>query len=45
MLLSPGQARTVLKRLTDAGELELRGEHRGAHYVRAARAVDTAELE
>ena len=32
--LSPGQARTVLKRLTDAGELDLRGEKRGAHYVR-----------
>ncbi|MFP5252471.1 MAG: DNA glycosylase AlkZ-like family protein [Actinomycetes bacterium] len=32
--LSPGQARTVLKRLTDAGELELRGERRGSHYVR-----------
>lgn len=32
--LSPGQARTVLKRLTDAGELQLRGEKRGAHYVR-----------
>lgn len=32
--LSPGQARTALKRLTDADELELRGERRGAHYVR-----------
>lgn len=32
--LSPGQARTVLKRLNDAGELELRGERRGSHYVR-----------
>ncbi len=32
--LSPGQARTVLKRLTDAGELELRGERRGSYYVR-----------
>lgn len=34
--LSPGQARTVLKRLTEAGELELRGERRGAHYVRGS---------
>ncbi len=33
--LSPGQARSVLKRLTEAGELELRGERRGAYYVRA----------
>ncbi|WP_436698941.1 DNA glycosylase AlkZ-like family protein [Nocardioides sp. BYT-33-1] len=33
--LSPGQARTVLKRLTEAGELALRGERRGAYYVRA----------
>lgn len=32
--LSPGQARTVLKRLTDGGQLQLRGERRGAHYVR-----------
>ncbi len=32
--LSPGQARTVLKRLTDTGQLELRGERRGSHYVR-----------
>ena len=32
--LSPGQARTVLKRLTDARELDLRGERRGSHYVR-----------
>lgn len=34
--LSPGQARTVLKRLTDAGELELRGERRGSYYVRSS---------
>lgn len=33
--LSPGQARTVLRRLTDAGQLQLRGERRGAHYVRS----------
>lgn len=33
--LSPAQARTVLRRLVDAGELHLRGERRGAHYVRA----------
>lgn len=32
--LSPGQARVVLKRLTEARQLELRGEKRGAHYVR-----------
>jgi ATP-dependent DNA helicase RecG len=32
--LSPGQARTVLKRLTDASELELRGARRGSYYVR-----------
>lgn len=32
--LSPGQARSVLKRLTQARELELRGERRGSHYVR-----------
>lgn len=32
--LTPGQARTALKRLTDAGELQLRGERRGAYYVR-----------
>ncbi|MFT4164013.1 MAG: putative DNA binding domain-containing protein [Microlunatus sp.] len=30
--LTPGQARTALKRLTDAGELQLRGERRGAYY-------------
>lgn len=35
--LSPGQARVVLKRLTDAGQLELRGERRGSHYVRPVR--------
>ncbi|RHW25906.1 AAA family ATPase [Nocardioides immobilis] len=33
--LAPGQARVALKRLTDAGELRLVGERRGAHYVRA----------
>lgn len=32
--LSPGQARVVLKRLTESGQLLLRGEKRGAHYVR-----------
>lgn len=32
--LSPGQARSVLKRLTLNGELLLRGERRGAHYIR-----------
>lgn len=36
--LSPGQARTVLKRLTDSGELALLGERRGAYYVRAPEA-------
>lgn len=35
--LSPGQARTLLKRLTEAEELELHGERRGAHYVRLSR--------
>ncbi|MFC7625658.1 RNA-binding domain-containing protein [Microlunatus sp. GCM10028923] len=35
--LSPLQARTTLRRLVDAGELELRGERRGAHYVRPGR--------
>lgn len=33
--LSPTQARVLLKRLTDSGQLSLRGERRGAHYVRA----------
>lgn len=33
--LSPQQARLVLRRLVDAGELVLRGERRGAHYVRS----------
>lgn len=32
--LSPQQARLTLRRLVDAGELELRGERRGSHYVR-----------
>lgn len=32
--LSPAQARVALKRLTDAGELQMLGERRGAHYVR-----------
>ena len=32
--LSPQQARAVLRRLVDAGELELRGERRGSHYIR-----------
>ena len=32
--LSPPHARAALKRLTDAGQLELRGERRGSHYVR-----------
>lgn len=32
--LSPQQARLVLRRLVDTGELELRGERRGSHYVR-----------
>ncbi|WP_227994450.1 RNA-binding domain-containing protein [Luteimicrobium xylanilyticum] len=34
--LTPLQARTVLKRLVDTGQLELRGERRGSHYVRNA---------
>jgi len=33
--LSPGEARNMLRRLVASGELELRGERRGAHYVRA----------
>lgn len=32
--LTPSQARVALKRLTDAEELQMRGERRGAHYVR-----------
>lgn len=32
--LTPSQARSALKRLTEAGELALVGERRGAHYVR-----------
>lgn len=31
--LSPSDARRLLKRLTDQGRLELRGEKRGSHYV------------
>ena len=31
--LSPGQARSLLKRLVDAGDLRLVGEKRGAKYV------------
>lgn len=32
--LSPQQASLVLRKLADAGELELRGQKRGSHYVR-----------
>lgn len=32
--LTPVQARRLLKQLTDEGRLQLRGERRGAHYVR-----------
>lgn len=32
--LTPGQARVALKRLTDAGKLQMLGERRGAYYVR-----------
>lgn len=35
--LSPSQARAVLKRLVDRGDLRLVGERRGAHYVTALR--------
>lgn len=35
--LSPPQARTLLKRLVESGELELHGERRGAYYMRAHR--------
>lgn len=31
--ISPPAARALLKRLTDEGKLELRGQRRGAHYV------------
>lgn len=41
--LSPGQARAALKRLTDAGDLQMRGERRGAHYVRASRGDGPSE--
>ncbi|MDN5854410.1 MAG: putative DNA binding domain-containing protein [Actinomycetia bacterium] len=34
--LSPDQARSLLRRLVDSGQLELRGEKRGSHYVRPA---------
>ena len=34
--LSPQQARGVLKRLVEQGQLELRGERRAAHYVKGA---------
>ena len=33
--LSPAQATTLLRRMRDAGKLELRGEKRGSHYVLA----------
>lgn len=36
--ISPTAARRVLKRLTDAGKLQLRGQRRGAHYVLATAA-------
>ena len=32
--LSPDQARVLLRRLVDAGELEMHGQRRGAYYVR-----------
>lgn len=32
--LSPDQARVLLRRLVASGQLELRGERRGAHYVK-----------
>lgn len=35
--LSPQQARAVLKRLTEEGELKLTGERRGARYIRRHR--------
>lgn len=34
-MVTPDQARQILQRLVRAGSLELRGERRGAHYVRA----------
>ena len=35
--LTPPEAARLLKRLVQAGELELRGEKRGSHYVRVRR--------
>lgn len=34
--ISPGQASQLLRRLAASGQLELRGEKRGAHYVKGA---------
>jgi len=36
--LGPDQSRVVLRKLVQEGELELRGERRGAHYVRPGQA-------
>lgn len=33
--LSPSQARVLLRRLVDAGELQMHGQRRGAYYTRA----------
>jgi ATP-dependent DNA helicase RecG len=33
--LSPAQATTLLRRMRDAGTLDLRGEKRGSHYILA----------
>jgi ATP-dependent DNA helicase RecG len=40
--VSPAQARTVLKRLVETGDLRLVGERRGAHYV-STRAAEPSE--
>lgn len=33
--ISPTQASSLLRTLVQSGDLELRGERRGAHYVKA----------
>jgi ATP-dependent DNA helicase RecG len=43
--LSPDQARVLLRRLVQAGELEMHGERRGAYYVRRADAAGRTRHE
>lgn len=38
VMVDSSQARGILRRLIDAGTVELRGQRRGAHYVLASRA-------